>query len=448
MQMLITRPPPLSSLTLYPLYTLGRPPTITDSAARTVQFQYDSAGRVTQQTLPDNRVISYSYDSNGNVTSITPPGRPAHNFTYTAVDLEKDYLAPAISGGGTNTTTYTYNADRQVTGITRPDGQQITLSYAGGKLTNQTFPTGAVSYGYNAQGNLSAASFAGGGTVNYTYDGSLLTQSSWTGPITGNVTWTYDNNYRKTTQSVNGGNTITFGYDNDDLLTSAGAMTLTRDAQNGLLTGTTLGTVTDSMTYNTLGEVATATSSVSGSPILTESYTRDNLGRISTTTETIQGTTTTYGYTYDTAGRLTEVKQNGLTVSVYTYDANGNRLSKTGTTGTQSGTYDAQDRLLSYNGNAYTYTANGELATKTSTNTSTSYTYDALGNLRPAALPTGTAISYLIDGENRRIGKTVNGSLVQGFLYENQLEPVAELDGSGNLISRFVYCGCGAGNIP
>jgi len=37
---------------------------------------------------------------------------------------------------------------------------------------------------------------------------------------------------------------------------------------------------------------------------------------------------------------------------------------------------------------------------------------------------------------------------VQGFLYENQLEPVAELDGSGNLVSRFVYCGCGAGNIP
>lgn len=38
--------------------------------------------------------------------------------------------------------------------------------------------------------------------------------------------------------------------------------------------------------------------------------------------------------------------------------------------------------------------------------------------------------------------------LQQGFLYENQLEPVAELDGNGNLVSRFVYCGCGAGNIP
>ncbi len=392
--------------------------------------------------------FSYSYDANGNVTSITPPGRPAHSFTYTAVDLEKDYLAPAISGGGTNTTTYTYNADRQVTGITRPDGQQITLSYAGGKLTNQTFPTGAVGYGYNPQGNLSSASFSGGGTVNYTYDGSLLTSSAWTGPVAGNVTWTYDNNYRKTSQSVNGGNTITFGYDSDDLLTGAGAMTLTRDAQNGLLTGTTLGTVTDTMTYTSLGEVATATSTVSGTPILTTSYTRDSLGRISTTTETIQGTTTTYGYTYDTVGRLTEVKHNGNIIATYAYDANGNRLSKTGPTGTQSGTYDDQDRLLTYNGNTYAYTANGELSSKAVGSQVTSYSYDALGNLRSATLPSGAQLDYVIDGENRRVGKTVNGTLVQGFLYENQLEPVAELDGSGTLVSRFVYCGCGAGNIP
>ncbi len=37
---------------------------------------------------------------------------------------------------------------------------------------------------------------------------------------------------------------------------------------------------------------------------------------------------------------------------------------------------------------------------------------------------------------------------MQEFLHANQLEPVAELDGSGNLVSRFVYCGCGEGNIP
>lgn len=62
-----------------------------------------------------------------------------------------------------------------------------------------------------------------------------------------------------------------------------------------------------------------------------------------------------------------------------------------------------------------------------------------LGNLRSVTLPDGTQIDYVIDGKNRRIGKKVNGSLVQGFLYADQLKPVAELDDSNNVVSRFVY---------
>jgi RHS repeat-associated protein len=48
-------------------------------------------------------------------------------------------------------------------------------------------------------------------------------------------------------------------------------------------------------------------------------------------------------------------------------------------------------------------------------------------------------IDYGVDGLNRRIGKKVGVSLVKAWLYRDQLEPVAELDGSGALISRFVY---------
>jgi RHS repeat-associated protein len=47
--------------------------------------------------------------------------------------------------------------------------------------------------------------------------------------------------------------------------------------------------------------------------------------------------------------------------------------------------------------------------------------------------------TYVIDLQNRRIGKKVNGVLTQGFLYQDQLNPVAELDGSGNVVARFVY---------
>jgi RHS repeat-associated protein len=175
-------------------------------------------------------------------------------------------------------------------------------------------------------------------------------------------------------------------------------------------------------------------------------YTRDQLGRITQRVETIDGSTTTYGYVYDLAGRLAEVQQNGSTSASYTYDSNGNRLSATiGGTST-SGTYDDQDRMLSYGGTTYTYTANGERASKTAGGETTTYAYDELGNLRAVTLPDGTAIAYLIDGSNRRIGKLVDGTLVQGFLYSGQLNPVAELDSNGNVVSRFVYAS--RANVP
>jgi len=62
-----------------------------------------------------------------------------------------------------------------------------------------------------------------------------------------------------------------------------------------------------------------------------------------------------------------------------------------------------------------------------------------LGNLRAVTLPAGTVIDYLIDGQKRWIGKKLNGTLVQGFLYQDQLRPIAELDGSNQVVSRFVY---------
>ena len=70
---------------------------------------------------------------------------------------------------------------------------------------------------------------------------------------------------------------------------------------------------------------------------------------------------------------------------------------------------------------------------------STQYEYDALGNLITVTLPGGTQITYLVDGTNRRIGKRVNGTLVQGWLYQDDLRPIAEVDSNNNIVSRFVY---------
>ena len=118
------------------------------------------------------------------------------------------------------------------------------------------------------------------------------------------------------------------------------------------------------------------------------------------------------------------------------YDAQRHRTTVNGQT---VATYDDQERLSTYGSNSYAYNANGELLTKTNPSGTTSYTWDALGNLLEVKLPNGEDISYVYDGQNRLVGKEVNGTLVQGFLYGGQLEPVAELDGSGNIVEQFVY---------
>jgi RHS repeat-associated protein len=414
--------------------------TLTDPLSRTVSFSYDLAGRVTQQTLPDGRVIGYGYDANGNLTSLTPPDRPPHSFSYTPVDLTEVYTPPNL-GAGAWQTLYTYNADRQLDFVTRPDGLSVDLGYdSAGRLSALTTPRGATTYGYQpTSGNLATITTPEGGSLAYTYDGSLPLTETWAGAVSGVVSRTYDNDFRVTSTGVNGGITITFQYDNDSLLTGAGNLSLSRNPQNGLLTGTTLGSVADTWSYNGFGEPVNYSATISGTAGYAVQYSRDSLGRIETKTETIGGGTMVYSYTYDLAGRLSEVWQNGVLSSTYTYDDNGNRLSLTTSGGTVSGSYDDQDRLTQYGATTYTYTANGELLSKTTGVQTTTYQYDALGNLMAVTLPDDTQIEYIVDGTNRRIGKRVNGVLVQGFLYENQLNPIAELDGSGNIVSRFVY---------
>ncbi len=61
------------------------------------------------------------------------------------------------------------------------------------------------------------------------------------------------------------------------------------------------------------------------------------------------------------------------------------------------------------------------------------------GSGQTVTFPDRTQIEYIIDGRNRRVGKKINGTLEQGFLYGDQSRIVAELDSSGAVISRFVY---------
>lgn len=417
---------------------------ITDPLSQVTSYLYDSAGRVTQETLPGARTIQYTYDANGNLASLTPPGRTAHTFTYDALNQVTAYTPPDVVLG-TDATTYAYNADQQVTGVFLPDGRSISMGYdPAGRLNGMTIARGSFTYNYDAvTGNLTTITAPGGISHALTYDGSLLLSETLAGTVAGSVNRTYDNDFRVTSVSVDGANPITYGYDADSLLTTAGALSLTYNSQNGLLTGTSIGTspnaITDALTYSTFAEPTSYNAVRGGMQLFNVNYTRDALGRITTLVETIGGTAATYEYAYDTSERLSSVKKDGLTVESYTYDLNGNRLTTTNSFGTNvTATYDAQDRLLTFGGATYTYNANGDLIAKVEGGQTTTYSYDELGNLLSVGLPGGTTVNYVVDGAGRRIQRTASG-IVTRYLWQGDLQIAAELDSSNSVVSRFVY---------
>ena len=404
---------------------------VTDPLSRTVTLHNDSDGRPHNVVLPDQREIALDVDANGNVTRLTTPEDNDHAFDYDPLDREIRYEAPQVEAEPTVTESI-FDPDGNITTHRVPGNSNLNFDYdAAGRLTSLSRPVLDGDGGNEVE-------------LGYQYDGFLVTQETYTGAVEGQVDYHYDNDLRLVGIDVAGTETD-YEYDADGLLiesvTDGQSMQLHRDPDNGLLTGTTAGVVEDHWTYSAFGEPTEYHVEIEGEPYFTTEYERDAAGRITTKTETIDGVTTEYSYDYDLAGRLERVWIDGEIDEEYVYDGNGNRLSlhrpDEGTT--VAGSYDAQDRMLSYGDCTFDYTPNGELQAKHCPDGTTQYSYSPSGDLTAVVLPDGTQIEYIVDGRGRRLGKRVDGEVVQRFIYRDQLNPVAELDGDGNVLATFTY---------
>jgi RHS repeat-associated protein len=433
---------PTQRITSYTRDSQGLVSAIEDALNGTTTFTRDSLGRITRTTLPDGRVIDRTYDGAGNVSSITPPGRPAHDFGYTPNDQLSRYNPPDVGPPGEDETLYEYNLAGQLVRTFRANAETIEQTYdTAGRLATVTSSAGTNSLTYSSTtGQLTSVTAPGGGTLALSYDGEAPVGADWTGGfVQGDVEATWDSSYRLATLQVSGTPAVSYGYNADGLLTSAGAISFTRIAATGLVTAATIGSLDESWTYTAFDEVASYSVAIGATPIYSVSYTYDALGRLDTRTETVSGTTTLFEYTYDLGGRLVEVVANGVVVEAYGYDDNNNRTSEQTPAGTTLATYDDQDRVVTYGTRSYSFDDAGDLDSVSEGISTTTFAYDGLGNLRSVVLPGGSTINYVIDGLDRRIGKRVGGTLTQGFLYKDDLEPVAELDNSNNVVSVFVY---------
>ncbi|MBF0330144.1 MAG: RHS repeat-associated core domain-containing protein [Nitrospirae bacterium] len=231
------------------------------------------------------------------------------------------------------------------------------------------------------------------------------------------------------------GKTQTLNYDNDGLLITAGNFTIARNTANGLPESITDGTLTNTRVFSGYGELDGYSYKVNSNGVYTVLMTRDSAGRITQKTEAIGAETNIYDYTYDTLGRLTEVKKNGIISEHYTYDADGNRM----TDGRRSYVYSAEDHLITAGTDNYQYNADGFLLSKTTSMGTTTYNYLTRGELLDALLPSGTSISYDHDATGRRIAKRVNGSITEKYLWQDAITLLAVYDSNDNLKTRFNY---------
>jgi RHS repeat-associated protein len=160
------------------------------------------------------------------------------------------------------------------------------------------------------------------------------------------------------------------------------------------------------------------------------SYTYDPAGNRSSKTNYLNGTTS--NYTYDPLYELTQVAQGGSMTESYRYDALGNRLSSLGVPSYQ---YNSSNQLTANSIGNYTYDANGNTLSKSDSSGATQYSWDFENRLTQAVVPGVGTTTFRYDPWGRRVQKS--GPLgTTNYLYD-AFRVIQEADGSGNVAAGY-----------
>jgi RHS repeat-associated protein len=419
-----------------------------DANGHVTRYEYDALGRRTATVLPLGQRSTTVYDAVGNVASTTDFNGQTIQFTY---DINNRLLSRQLPDGTSfvftytptgqrqtvvdsrGTTTYVYDQRDRLLSRTDPDGTTISYTYdAAGNRTSVTIPTGTTAYTFDALNRLLTVTDPQGGQTKYTYDAA------------GNLVRTDLPNHTYEIRQYDALNRLAF-LDNEG---PSGTISSYRYALDP--TGNRTAVVEDTgrrvdYTYDALFRLTDEkiTDSVNGNRDI--SYVYDPVGNRLIRKDSVEGET---DYAYDANDRLLTETLAGI-VTQYTYDDNGNTLSKI---------KDATDQAF------YHWNAENQLivadVTDTSGTTHVDYQYDADG-IRVSSTVAGQETRYLIDTvqpyaevllEYRPSGLTVvsyaygerllsqDRGGVQSFYQVDGLGSTRALtNGSGLVTDRYVY---------
>jgi RHS repeat-associated protein len=489
-----------------------------DSIGRTVSYAYDTSGRLSTVTDANSGVTTYTYDSNNNMLTVQDP----RGITYLTNQFDSDgrVTQQTLADGGTyqfawtptTTTALTYatyggssglptggsgteiinfrsctscsegymplvsqvdvtdprsNVRRvqfgstgQVTSDTRAYGtsnaQALTFTYyADNLIKSVTDQLGReTDYSYDENGNATSVTRLAGTsnavTTTFTYDPNFSQIASVTDPLShttsftidgsGNTTTISDPLSHQTTVAYNSqgqatsvtdalSHTTQFAYDSGDLISITDPLSrvtqrFTDSAGRVLSVTNPLGQTTR-MAYNALNQVTSTTDPKGG----VSSFTYDANGNLLTVTDANSHTTTytynnmdwvstrtdalTHGesYTYDHNGNLTQFTDRRGKIAKFTYDEL-NRVTFAGYGWTTGTTYESTITNTYDAGNRLTQSVDSVSGT-------IGRVYDGLNRLTSETTPGSNTVSYTYDTASRRSSLTMPGQTATNYTYDN-----------------------------
>lgn len=318
-------------------------PDNTGGPLTTWRYEYDATDNLTTLTDAKSQIVQYDYDAMNRLTHKGYPGATGrqardYHYSYSPTDLVTE-IGEVLGDTTVRTRTHTYDTLDRLASETDVLGKTASYTYfaTGLRATRTDANSNVTSYVYDAQnrlksinGGFSSATFqfASDGLLSQVAQGNLLT------------TYNYDNAARIT-----------------DVQNRRGTDTLSRyqmaydDPRNAITLTETIGTASPEQTHyqfgrhNELVEVRYPTYKVEygyEGPMRARSFERST--DIATGALNYQRT-----YCYGDLGRLTTMNDSRGKVVTYSYDQNGNQITKSvaenNTTKLTRFTYDIRDRM-------------------------------------------------------------------------------------------------------